>query len=215
MSFFTIIKSFNSYKRIGITIDDALGEAFDKTARLLKLGYPGGPEIEKYAMKGDEDRFSLPMPLIHEKNAHFSFAGLKSAVASKVAKNKCTERFKKDMSASFQKTINKIIYLKTKNAINEYKKIVNSKNNLKIVVAGGVAANKSIRHTLEELGKIEDCEFLFPSIQYCTDNGAMIAYAGIERFERGKFNNLNFKPKPRWPLDKNAVFMKGKRAVEG
>ena len=212
---FTIIKKFNSYKRIGTTIDDALGEAFDKTARLLKLGYPGGPEIEKYAMKGDGDRFTLPMPLIHEKNAHFSFAGLKSAVANTVAKNKCTERFKKDMSASFQKTINKIIYTKTKNAIDEYKKIVKSKNNLKIVVAGGVAANKSIRHTLEELGKLEACEFLFPSIKYCTDNGAMIAYAGIERFERGKFNKSNFKPKPRWPLDKNAVFMKGKRAVEG
>ena len=86
---------------------------------------------------------------------------------------------------------------------------------MKIVVAGGVAANKSIRQSLEELAKIEDCEFLFPSIKYCTDNGAMIALAGIERFERNKFNKLNFKPRPRWPLDKNAVFMKGKRVVEG
>jgi N6-L-threonylcarbamoyladenine synthase len=212
---FTIIKNFNSYKRIGTTIDDALGEAFDKTARILRLGYPGGPEIEKYAKKGNEDRFKLPMPLIHEKNAHFSFAGLKSAVANIVTKHKCTEKFKQDMSASFQKTINQIIYTKTKNAIHKYKKVVKSKNNLKIVVAGGVAANKSIRHTLKELGKLENCEFLFPSIKYCTDNGAMIAYAGIERFERKKFNKLNFKPRPRWPLDKNAVFMKGKRAIEG
>ena len=108
---FTIVKNFNSYKRIGTTIDDALGEAFDKTARLLKLGYPGGPEIEKFAALGNKDQFELPMPLIHEKNAHFSFAGLKSAVANIVSKNRCTEKFKKDMAASFQATINKIIFI--------------------------------------------------------------------------------------------------------
>jgi N6-L-threonylcarbamoyladenine synthase len=211
---YTVIKNFNSYKRIGTTIDDALGEAFDKTARLLRLGYPGGPEVEKYAALGDKNKFELPMPLIHEKNAHFSFAGLKSAVAKIVSQNRCTEKFKKDMAASFQRTINKIIFKKTRNAIHEYKRIVKSKKTLKIVVAGGVAANKSIRNSLKKLETLEDCEFLFPSIKYCTDNGAMIALAGIERFERKKFNKLNFKPRPRWPLDKNAVFMKGKRAVE-
>ena len=119
------------------------------------------------------------------------------------------------MSASFQATINKIIFTKTQNAINEYKRLVKSKKNLKIVVAGGVAANKSIRISLKQLETRENCEFLFPSIKYCTDNGAMIALAGIERFERNKFNKLSFKPRPRWPLDKNAIFMKGKRAVEG
>ena len=212
---FTIIRNFNSYKRIGTTIDDALGEAFDKTARLLKLDYPGGPEIEKYAVMGNANRFKLPMPLIKEKNAHFSFAGLKSAVANIVAKHRCTEKFKKDMAASFQATINKIIFTKTQNAIHEYKQTVKSKKSLKIVVAGGVAANKSIRNSLNQLGSIENCEFLFPSIKYCTDNAAMIALAGIERFERKKFNKLNFKPRPRWPLDKDAVFMKGKRTVAG
>jgi N6-L-threonylcarbamoyladenine synthase len=212
---YTIIKNFNSYKRIGTTIDDALGEAFDKTARLLKMGYPGGPEIEKYAALGDENKFKLPMPLIHEKNPHFSFAGLKSAVANIVAKNRCTEKFKKDMAASFQSTINKIIFAKTQNAIQEYKSFVKSKKRLKIVVAGGVAANKSIRGSIKQLETLEDCDFLFPSMKYCTDNGAMIALAGIERFEREKFNKLNFKPRPRWPLDKNAIFMKGKRVVEG
>jgi N6-L-threonylcarbamoyladenine synthase len=212
---FTIIKNFNSYKRIGTTIDDALGEAFDKTARLLNLGYPGGPEIEKYASKGNSNKYKLPMPLINEKNAHFSFAGLKSAVAKIVAQNRKTEKFKKDMAASFQATINKIIFTKTQNAIQEYKRLVKSKKRFKIVVAGGVAANKSIRSSLKQLETLEDCEFLFPSIKYCTDNGAMIALAGIERFERKKFNKLNFKPRPRWPLDKNAVFMKGKRSVAG
>ena len=150
------------------------------------------------------------MPLINEKNAHFSFAGLKSAVANIVSKHRCTERFKKDMSASFQRTINEIIFIKTRNAIKEYKSIIKSKKDLNIVVAGGVAANKSIRQSLTYLGREEGCKFLFPSIKYCTDNGAMIALAGIERFERNKFNKLNFKPRPRWPLDKNAVFMKGK-----
>jgi len=212
---FTVIKNFNSYKRIGTTIDDALGEAFDKTARLLNLGYPGGPEIEKYAALGDENRFELPTPLLHEKNAHFSFAGLKSAVANIVSKNRLTEKFKRDMAASFQATINKIIYQKTQNAISEYRNIIKSKKELNIVVAGGVAANKSIRNSLKQLETSENCEFLFPSIKYCTDNGAMIALAGIERFERNKFNKLNFKPRPRWPLDKHAIFMKGKRAVEG
>ncbi len=212
---FTIIKNFNSYKRIGTTIDDALGEAFDKTARLLKLGYPGGPEIEKYAAQGDKNRFVLPKPLINEKNAHFSFAGLKSAVANIVSKNRCTEKFKKDMAASFQATINEIIFNKTQKAICEYKRTVKSKKDLKIVVAGGVAANKSIRCSLRQLEVLENCEFLFPSMKYCTDNGAMIALAGIERFERKKFNKLSFKPRPRWPLDKDAIFMKGKRAVEG
>ena len=91
----------------------------------------------------------------------------------------------------------------------EYKRVVKSRKSLKIVVAGGVAANKSIRHSLKALESTENCEFLFPSIKYCTDNGAMIALAGIERFERKKFNKLNFKPRPRWPLDKNAPYMKG------
>jgi len=212
---FTVIKKFNSYKRIGTTIDDALGEAFDKTARLLKLGYPGGPEIEKYAKLGDKNKFNLPKPLINEKNCHFSFAGLKSSVANIVAENRCTEKFKKDMSASFQETINQIIFVKSKNAIQEYKRTIKNKDKIKIVVAGGVAANQGIRNSLKKLEEIENCEFLFPSIKYCTDNGAMIALAGIERFERNKFNKLNFKPRPRWPLDKNATFMKGKRTVEG
>ena len=212
---FTIIKNFNSYKRLGTTIDDALGEAFDKTARMLNLGYPGGPQIENYAKKGNEDRFILPMPLINEKTSHFSFAGLKSAVAKIVNEHRCTEKFKRDMSASFQKTINKIIFTKTKNAISEYKKLLKRNRDIKIVVAGGVAANKSIRQTLKHLEEEVDCEFLFPSIKYCTDNGAMIALAGIERFERKKFNKLDFKPRPRWPLDKNAKFLKGKRVIEG
>ena len=177
------------------------------------MEYPGGPEIEKYAKGGNENKYKLPLPLINEKNCHFSFAGLKSSVANIVAKNKCTEKFKKDMSASFQKTINKILSTKAQNAIEHFKSISKTKHNIKIVVAGGVAANKSLRGALTKLETSHQCEFLFPSIKYCTDNGAMIALAGIERFERNMFNRLDFKPKPRWPLDKDALFMKGKRIV--
>ena len=130
-----------------------------------------------------------------------------------VAQNKCTEKFKKDMSASFQKTINQILFTKAQNAIEHFKNISNTKQKIKIVVAGGVAANKSLRGALKKLESTHQCEFLFPSIKYCTDNGAMIALAGIERFEQNMFNKLDFKPKPRWPLDKDALFMKGKRIV--
>tara|TARA_Y100001970_G_C14166275_1_gene821480 strand:- start:599 stop:1666 length:1068 start_codon:yes stop_codon:yes gene_type:complete len=208
---FTIIKKFNSYKRIGTTLDDALGEAFDKTARLLNLGYPGGPLIEKCATQGDADKYQFPMPLIHEKNSDFSFSGLKSSVAQKVLNKKINEKFKCDISASFQKTITKILLNKTQKAIETFNSETNNKKMAKVVVAGGVAANQFIRRSLESLEQEIDCKFYFPSLKLCTDNGAMIAYAGIERYEKNLFSKLNFKPKPRWPLDKKAIFMKGKR----
>ena len=151
---FTIIKGFNSYKRIGTTIDDALGEAFDKTARLLKLGYPGGPEIEKYAALGDKKRFKLPLPLIKENNSHFSFAGLKSSVANIVAKHRCTEKFKRDMAASFQETVNQIIFNKTQNAINEYRQLVKSKK-FKIVVLAVSLRNRVFVSHLKSLEKLK------------------------------------------------------------
>ena len=212
---FTIINKFNSYKRIGTTLDDALGEAFDKTARLLNLGYPGGPLIEKYAAKGDPGKYQFPMPLIHEKNSDFSFSGLKSSVAQKVLNKNITEKFRCDISASFQKTIVEILLKKTQQAIKTFNNETKNKKTVNVVVAGGVAANQFIKGSLENLEKEVNCKFHFPSLKLCTDNGAMIAYAGIERYERDLSNKLNFKPRPRWPLDKNAIFMKGKRAVEG
>ena len=208
---FTIIKKFNNYKRIGTTLDDALGEAFDKTARLLHLGYPGGPLIEKCATEGNLNKYTFPLPLINEKNSDFSFSGLKSSVAQIVLNKKITQKFKCDVSASFQKTIAEILLKKTQRAIKTFNHETKNKKEVNIVVAGGVAANKYLRSSLESLEEDQNCKFYFPSLQLCTDNGAMIAYAGIERFERGLFNKLNFKPKPRWPLDKKAIFMKGKR----
>jgi len=207
---FTIVKSFNKYNRIGTTVDDALGEAFDKTARLLKLGYPGGPQIEKLAQSGNEHAYDLPKPLINEKNSYFSFSGLKTSVAQLVHKQKkLTPKIKKDIAASFQKTIGDIIKTKTKNAINEFIKITNPKN-ISIVVAGGVAANQYLKKVICELETSHRIKVYFPSLQFCTDNGAMIAYAGLLRYEKKMYSKLSIKPRPRWPLDENASFVKGK-----
>ena len=208
---FTVVKKFNNYKRIGTTLDDALGEAFDKTARLLNLGYPGGPQIEKCATKGNPDKYQFPMPLIHEKNCNFSFSGLKSSVAQIVLNKKITEKFKCDVSASFQKTISEILIKKTQIAVDIFNNMNKKQGGVNIVVAGGVAANKYLRSSLSSMATNANVQFFFPSLQLCTDNGAMIAYAGIERYEKRLFNKLNFKPQPRWPLDKKAIFMKGKR----
>ncbi len=207
---YTIVKKFNKYQRIGTTVDDALGEAFDKTARLLKLGYPGGPQIEKLALAGNENKYELPKPLINEKNSYFSFSGLKTSVAQLVNKQKrLTPQIKKDIAASFQKTIGDIITIKTKNAISEFKKIINPKK-INIVVAGGVAANQYLKKSLCDLEQTDDVKVFFPSMQFCTDNGAMIAYAGLLRYEKKIYSKLSVKPKPRWPLDEKAVFVKGK-----
>ena len=208
---FTIIKKFKKYKRIGTTIDDALGEAFDKTARLLNLGYPGGPEIEKCAKNGNPNKFEFPKPIINENNCDFSFSGLKSSIAQTVSRHRLTKKFKSDVSASFQKTIVDILEAKVKRAIQTFKTYSKSKKNTHVVVAGGVAANKYIRKSLVDIESRENCHFLFPSMKLCTDNGAMIAYAGLMRYEEKLFDKLSFKPKPRWPLDEKAIFMKGKR----
>ena len=208
---FTTVKKFNNYTRIGTTLDDALGEAFDKTARLLNLGYPGGPKIEKCANNGNPDKYQFPLPLIHEKNCNFSFSGLKSSVAQLVLNKKITEKFKCDVSASFQRTIAEILITKTRKALDIFRDMNKKQNTVNIVVAGGVAANKYLRESLKSIENSSNVQFFFPSLQLCTDNGAMIAYAGIERYEKNLFNKLNFKPRPRWPLDKKAVFMKGKR----
>ncbi len=211
---FTIINSFNNYKRIGTTLDDALGEAFDKSARVLGFKYPGGPEIEKRSKNGDENKYQFPKPIINQSNCNFSFSGLKTAVAQKVTAEKNPDKkFKNDIAASFQKTICDILENKTNYAISEFKKFCPDKK-ISIVVAGGVAANQKIRGVLSKIVKKNHYDIFFPSLYLCTDNAAMIAYAGLERLKRKKTNSLEFKPKPRWPLDPNAVFLKGKRVGE-
>ena len=205
---FLSVQDLGKYKRLGTTIDDAVGEAFDKTAKLLGIKFPGGPQIEVYAKKGDPNKYELPKPIFHKGGCNLSFAGLKTAVL-KISKQIKTEQEKYDLAASFQKTVEEILYKKTKIAFEEFKKINNKNIKNKFVVAGGVAANKKIRTMLENLCKEEEFETIFPPIDLCGDNAAMIAMVGLEKFKLKKFNALDHPAKPRWPLDESAVFLKG------
>ena len=204
---FLEVNGVNNYKRLGTTIDDALGEAFDKTAKLLGIEFPGGPKIEEWAKKGDENYFKLPKPILKKGGCNLSFAGLKTAVlrTSQVLKNK---KEKYHLAASFQKTINEILYEKTKVAMEVFSK--NKKNNQKtFVIAGGVAANLEIRKNLTNLAKEKEFYSVFPPINLCSDNAAMIAWAGIERYKINLIDTLEFPSKARWPLDSSAPFLKG------
>ena len=204
---YLVVKNLGKYIRLGTTIDDALGEAFDKTAKLLGIKFPGGPFIEKYAIKGNQNRFILPKPIINRGGCNLSFAGLKTAVL-KISKTLTNKKDKYDLAASFQKTIEEILYKKTKIAFNEFKKI-SSKKNSPFVIAGGVAANKKIRNLLEKLSLKENFRPIFPPQNLCGDNAAMIAMVGLEKFKLKKFSKLNHPAKPRWPLDEKAIFLKG------
>ncbi len=204
---FLCVNGLGDYKRLGTTIDDALGEAFDKTAKLLGIEFPGGPKIEILAKKGNPNKFKLPMPIINKGGCNFSFAGLKTAVL-KISRTIKTEQEKYDLAASFQNTIERIIYKKTQVAFNEYLKTNNnySKN---FVVAGGVAANKNIRKKIEEISNENNFNVFFPSLDLCGDNAAMIAMVGLEKFKSKNFDHHDLEARPRWQLDENAKFLKG------
>ena len=204
---FLSVQGLGKYKQLGTTIDDAVGEAFDKTAKLLGIEFPGGPQIEIYAKKGNPKKYALPKPIFHRGGCNLSFAGLKTAVL-KISKQIKTDQEKYDLAASFQRTIEEILYKKSKVAFEEFKKM-NITNKNKFVVAGGVAANKRIREVLINLCEEEDFEAIFPPINLCGDNAAMIAMVGLEKFKLNKFNQLDHPAKPRWPLDENAAFLKG------
>jgi len=201
---FLEVRGVNNYVRMGTTIDDAVGEAFDKTAKLLGIEFPGGPKIEKWAKKGNENYFKLPKPILKRGGCNLSFAGLKTAVL-RISKDLKNEKEKYHLAASFQKTINEILYEKTKVAMEEFSK--NKKNNQNtFVIAGGVAANLEIRKNLTNLAKEKKFYSVFPPINLCSDNAAMIAWAGIERFKINLIDNLKFPSKARWSLDSSAPF---------
>ena len=201
------VGGLGKYKRLGTTIDDALGEAFDKTAKLIGIEFPGGPQIEVYAKKGDPNKYELPKPIINRGGCNLSFAGLKTAVL-KVAKKIKTDQEKYDLAASFQKTIEEILYKKSRIAFKEFKNIYDNKSNI-FVVAGGVAANKKIREVLTSLSLEENFKPIFPPINLCGDNAAMIAMVGLEKFKLKQFSDLNHPARPRWSLDEDATFLKG------
>jgi N6-L-threonylcarbamoyladenine synthase len=201
------VQGLGKYKRLGTTIDDALGEAFDKTAKLLGIEFPGGPQIEVLAKKGNPEKYDLPKPIFNKGGCNLSFAGLKTAIL-KITKSIKTEQEKFDLAASFQKTVEEILKKKTKIAFEEFEK----ENELKekvFVVAGGVAANKKIRSMLIKLCEDNNYKSIFPPIELCGDNAAMIAMVGLEKYKLNEFNNLDYPAKPRWPLDEKAAFLKG------
>ncbi len=191
------------YQKLGATIDDAAGEAFDKVAKMLNLGYPGGPWVEKYALNGNPDRFSLPRPLKGKNNCDFSFSGLKTAVRHLIEKleNNLSENDKADISAAFQKAVVDVMKDRMTKAINIFKSHFPEAKD--VVVAGGVAANSAIRSMILDLAQENQLIFSAPPPNLCTDNAAMIAYAALERFNLGLINTLDFKPRPRWPLYEN------------
>ena len=204
---FLEVRGVNNYVRMGTTIDDAVGEAFDKTAKLLGIEFPGGPKIEEFAKKGDENYFTLPKPIIHRGGCNLSFAGLKTAVL-KISKKIKNKEEKYHLAASFQKTIEDILCEKSKFAMSLFKENCNSDKNT-FVIAGGVASNNKIRKKLIDLSIQNNFEPVFPPINLCSDNAAMIAWTGIERFRLGLLNKLDFPAKARWPLDEKAPFLKG------
>jgi N6-L-threonylcarbamoyladenine synthase len=195
-----LVDGVGRYRRLATTMDDAAGEAFDKTAKLLGLGYPGGPAVERAAATGDPKAVPLPRPLLGSPEPHFSFAGLKSAVARAVAAG--THRIE-DVAASFQQAVIDCLVDRTRRAL------VQAEDATALVVAGGVAANGAIRAALTRLADEHGLTFVAPPLWLCTDNGAMIAWAGAERFAAGLFDPLDIAARPRWPLDPAAETVRG------
>ena len=199
------VEGLGKYKRLGTTIDDALGEAFDKTAKLLGIEFPGGPKIEEFAKKGDPKKFNLPKPIINKGGCNLSFAGLKTSVL-RFTQNLKNNQDKYDLAASFQKTIEEILYIKTEVAFKQYLKLSKKRD---FVIAGGVAANNGIRQKLNRVSKENSFKTFFPHINLCGDNAAMIAMVGLEKYKNSQFSDLSFPANPRWALDEKAKFLKG------
>lgn len=209
---FLIVKGPTEYVRLGGTIDDAPGEAFDKAARLLGLGQPGGPAIESAARSGDAKRFSLPRPLLDRPGFDMSFSGLKTALLRArdqlvSAQGGLTPSDQNDLSAGFQSAVADVLSEKSRRAIVEY--LSGSPAEPTLAVAGGVAANGQIRSGLETICADLGVQFVAPPLALCTDNAAMIAWAGLERFQLGLFDDLALSARPRWPLDTRSTPMLG------
>jgi N6-L-threonylcarbamoyladenine synthase len=195
-----MVRGVGDYVRLGTTIDDALGEAFDKTAKMLGLPYPGGPEVERHALLGNPDRFTLPRPMLGRKEPDFSLSGLKTAVrleAERVAPLTTTDV--NDICASFQAAIVDVVVDRTKMALRLAKASIG--NPTALVIAGGVAANIAMRKALKRLANDNGLALIAPPLALCTDNGAMIAWAGIERLRLGLTDDMATPPRARWPLD--------------
>ena len=202
-----VVEGVGAYRRLGTTIDDALGEAFDKAAKLMGLGYPGGPPIERAATKGDAARFALPRPMLGRPDCHFSFSGLKTAVRlawEALPEAARDEGARCDLAASFQAAAGDVLVDRSLRAIRLFRERHPDEPRPAFVVAGGVAANGYLRARLTAMAERAGVRLIAPPQRLCTDNGAMIAWAGIERLRLGLTDGLDFAPRPRWPLDPTA-----------
>jgi N6-L-threonylcarbamoyladenine synthase len=212
---FLVVHGADRFERLGGTIDDAPGEAFDKAARLLGLPQPGGPEVEREAASGDPKRFAFPRPLLDRPGCDLSFSGLKTALlrardAVVAGKGGLTRKDRADLCASFQAAVADVLAEKSRRALNAAGGVTG------FAVAGGVAANTAIRAGLESVSHAADVRFLAPPLALCTDNAAMIAWAGIERLSLGLTDGLDLKARPRWPLDESrpALLGSGKKGAK-
>ena len=195
-----LVEGVNAYRRLATTIDDAAGEAFDKTAKILGLGFPGGPAVERAALHGDAKAVPLPRPLLGSSEPHFSFAGLKSAVVRAQDSGKYRVE---DIAASFQQAVVDCLIDRTR------RQLVGLDGVSALVVAGGVAANQAVRGSLVTLATAHGLRFVAPPLWLCTDNAAMIGWAGAERFAAGLTDPLDVAARPRWPLDPSAETVRG------
>ncbi|MCU7799869.1 MAG: tRNA (adenosine(37)-N6)-threonylcarbamoyltransferase complex transferase subunit TsaD [gamma proteobacterium symbiont of Lucinoma myriamae] len=188
------VSAIGQYKIIGESLDDAVGEAFDKTAKMLGLGYPGGPVISELAHKGMAGRYKFPRPMVNRPGLDMSFSGLKTFVLNTWTESDKTEQTKADIAYAFQEAVVDTLAIKCKRALKET-------NHKRLVIAGGVSANQCLRARLTELTKKNSLDIFYPKPQFCTDNGAMIAYAGLQRLSAGEHDGNGFSTTPRWSLD--------------
>ncbi|HXV30275.1 MAG TPA: tRNA (adenosine(37)-N6)-threonylcarbamoyltransferase complex transferase subunit TsaD, partial [Sinorhizobium sp.] len=213
-----LVKGVGDYERWGTTIDDALGEAFDKTAKLLGLAYPGGPAVERAARTGNPERFDFPRPLVGDARLDFSFSGLKTAVRQAAQSlEPVTDQDIADICASFQRAISRTLKDRVGRGLKRFKADYASVDEPALVVAGGVAANQTLRATLQALCDEYGFRFVAPPLALCTDNAAMIAWAGAERLAAGlPADGLDVAPRSRWPLDAEAKALigSGKRGAK-
>lgn len=197
-----LVKGLGDYERLGTTIDDALGEAFDKTAKMLGLPYPGGPEVEKAALLGDPARFTLPRPLKGEERLDFSFSGLKTAVRQLATSlEPLGQKDVNDICACFQSAVADTLDDRVSRSLLRFRATFPDVAEPSLVVAGGVAANKVLRNVLQQLCDDKGFRFIAPPMALCTDNAAMIAWAGAERASQVQPDSLDIAPRSRWPLD--------------
>jgi len=205
-----IVHDVGHYERLGTTVDDALGEAFDKVAKLLGLDYPGGPQVARMALLGDDKRFSFPRPMKGRSELNFSFSGLKTAVRQQAMKlAPLSDQDIKDLCASFEWAASEAVIDRVGRCMQAYDRAMARDASRRLVVAGGVAANQRLRAALLQLADDKGFAFDVPPVDLCTDNAAMIAYAGLEHLVRGNTDALDLSARARWPLDETAPRISG------